>query len=134
MAVRTFPEGIPPTSRSYKPGRVPETVFEAQNGSVSFVQYGQNFVNAELTLNFANISDSKAAVILQHYASVLNDDYVAFGAGQGLQGMASELILNGIETGNELLKWRYSDAPQVQSIYPGVSSVQLQFIGVLYGA
>ena len=134
MAKRNFPEGIPPTSRSYKPGRIPETVFEAQNGSVSFVQYGQNFVNAELTLNFANISDDNAAVILQHYASVLNDDYVAFGASQGLQGMGSELMQNGIETGNELLKWRYSQAPQVQSIYPGVSSVQLQFIGVLYGA
>ena len=134
MAVRTFPEGIPPSSRSYKPGKLPETVFESQNGSISFVSYGQNFVNAELTLNFANINDDKAALILQHYASVVGDDYVAFGATQGLQGMGSELIQNGIQTGNELLKWRYSDAPQVQSVYPGVSSVQVQFVGVLYGA
>ena len=133
MAVRTFPEGIPPSSRSYRPGKLPTTTFEAQNGAVSFVQYGQNFVNAELTLNFANINDGLAALILQHYASVVGDDYVVFGQNHGLQGMEADLINNEIETGNKLLKWRYSEAPQVQSVYPGVSSVQLQFIGVLYG-
>ena len=134
MAVRTFPTDIPPSSRSYRPGKLPTTTFEAQNGAVSFVQYGQNFVNAELTLNFANISDGIAALILQHYASVVGNDYVVFGQRQGLQGMGADLIDNGIETGNELLKWRYSEAPQVQSVYPGISTVQVQFVGILYGS
>ena len=51
-----FPDYIIPTSRTYKPGKLPETEFTSRNGSTSFVQYGQNFVNAELTLNFANIN------------------------------------------------------------------------------
>ena len=133
MAMRPFPTDIPPTSRTYKPGRLPETEFEARNGAVSFVQYGQNFVNAELTLNFANINDGRAMQILQHYAQVLGDDYVTFDSNAGFQGMNAELV-GSLESGRNLLRWRYSDAPQVTSVYPGVSSVQVTFIGYLYGA
>ena len=134
MATRQFPVNIPPTSRSYRPGKLPETKFQALNGAVSFVQYGQNFVDAELTLNFANINDDKVLEILQHYSSVVGDDSVLFSAAQGFQGMATNLVNNGIEKGNNLLRWRYKEPPQVQSVYPGISSVQLAFIGVLYGA
>lgn len=133
MAWRSFPAEIPPTGRTYKPGRIPETVFEAQNGAVSIVQYGQNFVNAELTLDFANITDDNATKILQHYASVLGDDAVVFGNDHGFQGI-DDYLQGSMENGVGLLRWRYKTAPQVQSIYPGISSVQLQFIGVLYGA
>ena len=134
MALRNFPANISPTSRSYRPGKLPETVFQAQNGAKSFVSYGQNFVDAELTLNFANINDGEVLEILQHYASITGNDSVLFSAAQGFQGMDADLVNNGIEKGNDLLKWRYKDPPQVQSVYPGISSVQLQFIGVLYGA
>ena len=128
-----FPDYIIPTSRTYKPGKFPETRFEARNGSTSFVQYGQNFVDAELTLNFANINDGQVLEILQHYSSVVGDDYVRFGRAKGFQGMGIDLFENGIESGDDLLRWRYKEPPQVQSVYPGISSVQLQFIGVLYG-
>ena len=134
MATRQFPGNIPPTSRSYRPGKLPETKFQALNGAVSFVQYGQNFVDAELTWNFAHINDDKVREILQHYSSVVGDDYVRFGRAKGFQGMAIDLLENGIESGDDLLRWRYKEPPQVQSVYPGISSVQLQFIGVLYGA
>ena len=134
MAQRIFPGQIAPTSRSYRPGKLPETKFQALNGAVSFVQYGNHFVDAELSLNFANINDDKVLQILQHYSSVVGDDWVAFSQANGLQGMGADLVNNGIETGKELLRWRYKEPPQVQSIYPGVSTVQLQFIGFLYGA
>ena len=134
MALRNFPANISPTSRSYRPGKLPETVFQAQDGSRSYVSYGQNFVDAELTLNFANINDGEVLEILQHYASTTGNDSVLFSAAQGFQGMDADLVNNGIEKGNDLLRWRYKDPPQVQSVYPGISSVQLQFIGVLYGA
>jgi hypothetical protein len=133
MAARKFPQDIPPTSRTYKPGKFPETKFEARNGAVSFVQYGQNFVNAELTLNFANINDGRAMQILQHYAEVLGDDYVTFDSNAGFQGMNDELIV-GLQDGKGILRWRYSDAPEITSVYPGVSTVSAKFVGVLYGA
>ena len=133
MARYAFPPDIPPTSRTYKPGKIPETVFQAQNGAKSIVAYGQHFVDAELSLTFANIDDNEVNRIIQHYDRVKSGDYVVFGPREGLQGM-SEALIDYLQTGDQLLKWRYSDAPQIQSVYPGVSTVQLQFVGILYGA
>ena len=131
--IRAFPSNIVPTGRSYRPGKRPETVFEAQNGAVSLIQYGQQFVNAELTLAFANINDEEATDLLNHYASVVDDDYVVFSNSNGWQGIGIDLQ-RVMQNGQGVLRWRYKEPPQVQSIYPGISTVQLQFIGLLYGA
>ena len=133
MARYPFPADIPPTGRTYKPGKIPETVFQAQNGAKSIVAYGQNFVDAELTLTFANIDDNEVNRIIQHYDLVKSGDYVVFGPDEGLQGMGEQLI-NYRQTGDQLLRWRYADAPQIQSIQLGVSTVQVQFIGILFGS
>ena len=132
MPARPFPE-LTPTARSYKPGRVPETVFTSQNGSSTFIQFGGAFVNAELSLTFANISDQDAADILQHYSSVVGDDRVTFGDNKGFGGMGAKLQ-GKMEDGTGLLKYRYDGPPQVTSVYPGISTVTCQFIGYLMGA
>ena len=132
MPARPFPT-LTPTSRSYKPGRVPETVFTSQNGSSTFIQFGGAFVNAELSLTFANISDQDAADILQHYSSVVGDDRVTFGDNKGFGGMGAKLQ-GKMEDGTGLLKYRYDGPPQVTSVYPGISTVTCQFIGYLMGA
>lgn len=129
---RPFPE-ITPSGRSYRPGRVPETVFTSQNGSTTFVQFGGAFVNAELDLEFRNISDASAAEILEHYASVIGDDWVSFNNLRGLGGMDRPL-LDQVENGRELLRYRYDGPPQISSVFPGVSTVRCAFIGYLYGA
>ncbi len=128
MTVVTFPE-ITPTARRYTPGKQPETVFQSQNGSTVLVQFGGQFVNSELVLEFANISDDQALEILNHYASIKGDDSVKFKKANGLGGMEQNLI-NGIETGNELLRYRYKQPPVVTSVYPGISTVQCSFVGV----
>lgn len=132
MPARPFPT-LTPTARSYKPGRVPETVFTSQNGSSTFIQFGGAFVNAELSLTFANISDQDAADILQHYSSVVGDDRVTFGDNKAFGGMGAKLQ-GKMEDGTGLLKYRYDGPPQVTSVYPGVSTVTCQFIGYLMGA
>ena len=128
---RNFPTMVP-TRRSFRPGRQSETVFQGQNGSVSIVAFGGKFVNAQLELEFANITDEKARAILNHYESVIEDDYVVFDSGKGLGGMSDGLIAD-METGTELLRYRYREPPQIQSVYPGVSTVRCSFIGLLYG-
>ena len=132
MPARPFPE-LTPTARSYKPGRVPETVFTSQNGSSTFIQFGGAFVNAELSLTFTNISDQDAADILQHYSSVVGDDRVTFGDNKGFGGMGAKLQ-GKMEDGTGLIKYRYDGPPQVTSVYPGISTVTCQFIGYLLGA
>lgn len=133
MARYPFPAYIPPTSRTYKPGKIPETVFTSANGSKSIVAYGQHFVDAELTLTFANIDDNEVNRIIQHYDLVKSGDYVVFGVDEGFQGMGEQLI-NFLQTGDQLLRWRYADAPQIQSVQLGVSTVQVQFVGILFGS
>lgn len=132
MTARQFPQ-LTPTRRTYKPGKIPETIFTSQNGSSVFVQFGGALVNAELTLTFANIDDSDAADILAHYNSMTGDDNVLFGDTRGLGGMSTRLQ-NQMETGRELLKFRYDGPPEIESVYPGVSNVTCSFIGYLYGA
>ena len=131
MVQRDFPQ-LTPTSRSYRPGRKPETVFESQNGSTVLVQFGGSFVNAEIDLEFRNISDADARLILVHYDSVQDDDYVVFSDTRGLGGMGATLQ-QAIQTGQELLRYRYKAPPQLQSVYPGISTVRCSFIGLLYG-
>ena len=97
------------------------------------MQFGGALVNAELTLTFANINDSDAADILAHYNSMTGDDNVLFGDTRGLGGMSTRLQ-NQMETGRELLKFRYDGPPEITSVYPGISTVTCSFIGYLYGA
>ena len=132
MTGRRFPE-LTPTGRSYKPGRVSETVFTGQNGSTTFVQFGGAFVNAELELEFRNIRDSDAAAVLAHYASVVGDDYVTFNDNHGFGGIDSALQAQ-MADGKGMLRYRYDGPPEVVSVYPGISSVRCSFIGYLYGA
>ena len=134
MAVIKFPE-LDPSSRRYTPGRMPETVFKAQNGASTFVQYGGIFVNAKQELKFQNLSDFDASQILTHYQSMKEDDYIEFTVSRGLGGIESSLREN-MERGkgSDILRYRYDRPPSFESVYPGVTTVSCSFIGYLYGA
>ena len=133
MAGIPFPE-LTPTRRSYSPGRLPETLFKSQNGATSFIQFGGAFVDARLELQFINLLDDDAALILVHYASITEDDHAVFGERRGLGGMSQNMLAQ-VERGRGgVLRWRYEDAPVVESVGPGVSSVRCSFIGYLYGS
>ena len=131
MAARDFPD-ITPSSRSYRPGRQPETVFKAQNGASTVIAFGTRFVDAELDMEFKNISDQAANDILVHYQTVRNDDFAVFGNDNSLGGMSRNLRAS-MQTGMELLRYRYKEPPRIESVYPGVSTVRCSFIGLLYG-
>ena len=131
MARRDFPS-ITPSSRSYRPGKQPETVFRAQNGASSVIAFGNRFVDAELNMEFKNISDDKANLILEHYESVRNNDSAVFSINKGLGGMSTNLR-GSVQNGNGVLRYRYKEPPSVESVYPGVSTVRCVFIGLLYG-
>jgi len=128
---RDFPQ-ITPSSRRFKAGRRPETRFESQNGATVFVAFGNRKVNCELELTFTNIYDADVIAILNHYNSVLVDDYVVFTGSRGLGGM-SDALRDAIPRGNEDLKYRYTEPPEVTSVYPGISNVVCKFTGYLFG-
>jgi len=124
---------ITPSSRSYRPGERPRTVFESQSGATTLVEFGLQQVNAQLQLQFRNITDDKAAEIINHYNSIVEDEWVRFDGSRGMGGMDTSLY-NAVQKGDDKLRWRYDGPPQITSVYPGVSTVACSFIGYFYGA
>jgi len=130
----SFPSGLKPTSRSYRPGKFPQIQFEALNGATTAIRYGQKAFNAQLTLTFANINDTDAARIVNHYEErMATFSNVTFSSATGLAGLGSTLSTQISESGSGL-RWRYAEPPQVESVYPGISTVTCTFTGYLDGA
>jgi len=138
---RAFPS-IKPTSRSYTPGKYPSTNFESLDGTKTHLRYGNQRVNATLSLSFSNISDSAVGFILAHYDDVMADyDYVKFTSDNGTAGIVDPDSGNFLtkeiarEDGSGLtekgLKWRYSGPPSVTSTFKGMSNVSCSFVACL---
>ena len=129
-----FPN-IRPSSRSYSPGSFPQTEFRAQNGALTVVRFGNRRVDSELSLEFQNITDADAALILANYEAVNSRwDYVTFTTSNGARGVSGTLANYIREVGGSGLRWRYAEPPSVTSIFPGRSTVQCKFIGIMDGA
>lgn len=128
MAAVAFPD-IRPTGRRYIPGTYPQTVFQSQNGSTTVVRFGVNRVNATLSLEFSNITDADAFLIIRNYEMVNGDwDHVTFTDNDGSVGAGARLSkCIREEERNSGLRWRYKAPPQVTSVRPGLSSVQCEF-------
>lgn len=133
MTAVSFP-ALVPSSRSYEPGVFPETQFQAQNGAVVRVRYGNQRTGSRLSLTFANIPDEKAALILSNYVQVMGDDkYAQFTTDNVAKGVSTNLV-PWIQETNSLLKWKYASPPSVTSVKPGLSTVTCEFTGELEGA
>ena len=140
MTLISFP-ALVPSARSYTPGVFPETQFQAQNGAVVRVRYGNQRTNSRLSLTFSNITDGDAAEVLQNYVQVMEgDNYAQFTTDNVAAGAGS--VVGGEETGlvpfiretNSALKWKYASPPSVTSVKPGLSTVTCEFTGELEGA
>ena len=140
---RNFPT-IKPSSRTFTPGRYPQTEFIAQNGAKTVIRYGDKQVDAKLTLNFTNISDSQAFAILENYRLVNSVyDYVTFNQNSGLAGIGGDghtmpdgslgnlaAYVDAVPLG---LRYRYDGPPTVTSVKPNISNVQCKFVACLDG-
>ena len=132
MTAVSFP-ALVPSSRSYSPGVFPEQRFQAQNGAVVRVRYGNQRYSSSLSLTFANITDANAALILQNYVDVMDDDNYAEFTTSNVAAGADESLTPWIRETNSILKWKYASPPSVASVKPGLSTVTCEFIGELEG-
>ena len=135
---------IKPSSRTYSPGKYPQTEFVAQNGAKTILRYGDKQVDAKLTLNFTNILDSQAFAILENYRLVNSvHDYVTFNQASGLAGIGGDghtmpdgslgnlaAYVDSVPLG---LRYRYDGPPTVTSVNPNRSNVQCKFVACLDG-
>ena len=132
MAARAFPN-YQPSSRTYRPGEFPQTQFQSQNGAVTVMRYSNQRVNSSLKLRFSNITDGQARVILDHYQNVNSDwDYVTFTTNNAVAGVLDGRMQDYIEEVGAL-RWRYSEAPTVESTFIGRCNVNCSFTGFFDG-
>ena len=97
------------------------------------MRYSNQRVNSSLRLGFSNITDAQAAAILDHYRNVNSDwDYATFNTTNAVAGVVSGDMQDYIrELG--ALKWRYSEAPTVESTFIGRCNVSCSFTGFFDG-
>ena len=122
MAAVSFP-ALVPSSRSYEPGVFPETQFQAQNGAVVRVRYGNQRAGSRLSLTFANITDTNASLILQNYVDVMDDDNYAEFTSSNVAAGAGDSLVPWIRETNSLLKWKYASQPSVTNVKPGLATM-----------
>ena len=133
MPAIPFP-ALKPTSRSYGPGSFPQSEFKALNGASTRVIYGNRRSDADLSLTFANITDTQAATVLALYDQVTPvDDWVSFSTNDGAAGASAPLAAYLREVGGSGLRWRFAEPPSVSSVKPGLSTVQVSMVGNLDG-
>tara|TARA_Y100000114_G_scaffold9276_1_gene7296 strand:- start:159 stop:593 length:435 start_codon:yes stop_codon:yes gene_type:complete len=139
---RNFPP-IKPSSRTFTPGRYPQTEFISQNGAKTVLRYGNKQVDAKLTLGFTNLTDEDVNLILNTYEEVNSDyDYLEFHGGDVLAGITLFNTTNSIlfdkvrasdGDGKLLLRYRFDGPPTVTSVRPNRSNVQCKFVACLDG-
>ena len=121
-----FP-AIKPSSRSYSPGNYPIREYQALSGTKWKRIMGNRRFGMKLELEFQNIDDSTAAQVLQHYDGEAGTFKRFALPASVFAGMDSGLQAQLTPPTNVL--WAYADAPSVQSVFPGVSTVSVKLVG-----
>jgi len=122
----TFPTTAP-SARTFDPGNWAVKNYNSMSGAEIRIRYGDKRYNAKLSLQYQNIADAVADDFLTHYDSQFGT-YKAF-------TLPTE-VLTGWTGSNyipdqEAMKFRYSKAPTVVSVRPGVSTVSVELTGVI---
>ena len=115
-----------PTARSFTPGQYPTRRFTAINGAGRTRVYGTAAFDATLALTFV-LADEELAVLLECYHDA---------KGGFEQLTLPESIYQGYSVDvqaqfQSYLTWRWANVPQVESLLPGRSRVQVNLIGTL---
>jgi len=121
-----FPD-IKPASREYSSGDWPIKRFDSQSGAEVRILYGSRRVGAKLVLGYVNIADSSAQSFLTDYNSqygTLRTFTLPASVFAGWSGSRGN-----IDAPPGTL-WRYESEPRVQSVYRGLSNVQVTLVAV----
>ena len=141
----TFPE-ITPSARVYTPGKYPQKEFQGLNGAVTTLEYGNRVTDSVLKMTFKNVTDDDAWEIYDNYIKANGGrdpdtgeaDYVLLGPAANppaLAGVQNENLRNVMsERYGAHLRYRYAKPPQITSVFPGRSTVEVELRGYLDAA
>lgn len=124
-----FPS-IKPSGRVFDPGDFANRKYEANSGAEFRILYGSKRTRMKLQLSYQNITDAEAQEFLDHFHAQKG----TFGQFEFTDGLTA--AKSGWEGSGDALgavawgsQWRYESAPQLTSVYPGVSTVTVNLIG-----
>lgn len=120
---------VTPSSRDFDPGDEYIATQQWRSGGSTRRHYGEEIEGASLSLGFQNIDDAIAGQFASEHEALgtflpvtLPPDFVA-GMAQGLQDAIAALG-----------PWFFADPPQIRSVRPGVSTVQVVFTADVMGS
>ena len=135
-----FPD-IKPSARSFTPGNYPETTFESLDGTKTYLRFGNQAINATLSLSFSNINDSATGSIINAYFDSKADPTNFINLSGESKGALAGVKYSPVETSlferigkynsADPLKWRFSNPPTVTSTFDGLSNVSCSFVACL---
>lgn len=123
-----FPN-VKPTARSFKQGQFPTKIYRALSGATVKRSFGNRAFGNEISLEFANVNDTTAALILKHYADT-SGGFERFSLPADVfTGMSASL--QGYIQSTATILWEYSGPPDVESVPCGLNVVRVTLVGEL---
>ena len=122
----TYPTFVP-SARTYDPGNWAVKSYNAMSGAEIRIRYGDKRYNAKLTLQYQNITDTDADDFLSHYDTQYGTYKTFTLPAQVLTGWTGTNYIPDVS----VMKFRYSKAPSVVSVQPGISTVSIELTGVV---
>ena len=123
---RSFP-AIKPSARSATLGSYPTKVYRSLSGATVKRSFGNRPHSFQLQLEFANVNDAVTTQIIDHY----NDTAAGFTRftlpTEVFAGMDANLRSRLQAPGG--IRWEYASPPQVESVFPGRSTVSVALSG-----
>lgn len=127
--------------RSFDPGRYPEEIFEAQNGTKTIIRYGNKRVDAKLDCDFKGLNDSEVALILANYKEVMggsSNRRLILGhtltSGVSLTSEFSSYLNGSDNVKNDGMVWRYREPPKITTTHNNFHNVKCSFVGCQYAS
>ena len=125
---QTFPT-IKPSQRQFTLGAFPTKVYRSLAGTTVKRSFGNKPGGFGLTLEFTNVSDAIVLQIINHY-NVTSGGFSRFALPSSIfSGMSATLMAQVQAPPN--IRWEYTSAPSVQSVYNGISTVSVELRGEL---
>lgn len=120
---------LKPTARSFRLGDYPSKTYRALSGAIVKRSFGNRATGYQLELEFKNISETDLDKILTHYLGE-KGTLTSFTLPASVFAGYTSTIYDQIQA-PENIKWFYSEAPSVQSVIKGISTVRVQLVGEL---
>ena len=129
-----------PTNRSFRAGKWPVTTATSQSGVLSKRLWGSLASGGTLSLTYANIPDDTAEDFIDSWQQTKGGlDYLetTSGSGNGIEntdkifyGMSPNMKAE-VLSATTGAKWTYAQAPIVDSVSPGISTVKIELVAEL---